>query len=92
MLSKIKMIMSNVCLSDVASGCKYNGNCERHQDEALGKLIAEHDKQIRKDTIDGCIDKFAEIMINIPLLCNENCPVDCDWRTEETCKEKLRSG
>ena len=53
MIKKIRDILqSGLCLSDFTDKCKNDGACRKCEDEALEKLIAEHDKQIRADMID----------------------------------------
>lgn len=52
MIEKIRYILqSGQCLSDFTDKCKNDGACRKCEDEALEKLIAEHDKQIRADII-----------------------------------------
>lgn len=56
------------------------------QAENCKRLLAEE----RNKAIDDCIDKFANILSNIPNICGRQCPVKCNWGTEENCKEMCK--
>lgn len=49
-----------------------------------------HDKQIRANAIEECADLFAEILSNISNICGTNCPVKCNWGTEDTCEDMCK--
>lgn len=40
--------------------------------------------------IKECVDKFADILSNIKEICGRNCPVKCDWGTENSCKDMCK--
>lgn len=44
----------------------------------------------RADAIEVCADLFAEILSNISNICGTNCPIKCNWGTEDTCKDMCK--
>lgn len=70
MIKEIRRILqSGQCLSDFSDKCKNDGACGKCEDEALEKLIAEHDAQIKTDVIDEFLKKAKECQQN-----NNVCP------------------
>lgn len=60
------------------------GYCEEAQ-----TYCGEREKAVA-DGMDIAIDKFAEILSNIPNICGTQCPVKCNWGTEDSCKEMCK--
>lgn len=70
----------------------YATNDDECIDTIIGKkhYMTDRDRQIRADAIEECIDKFAEILSNIPNICGIECPVRCSWGAEGSCKEMCK--
>ena len=59
----------------------------------MDNIFFNFDEVIRiekEKAINDCIDMFADILSNIPNICGRQCPVKCNWGTEENCKEMCR--
>ncbi|MCQ2369250.1 MAG: hypothetical protein MJ007_02100 [Paludibacteraceae bacterium] len=66
---------------------------EQEYDAREYELAQEYSRgyeQGRADTIDECIDKFAEIMSNMYQICGRSCPVNCNWGTTTSCKDMCK--
>lgn len=66
MIKKIRYILqSGQCLSDFGNKCKNDGACGKCEDEALEKLIAEHDAKVRADERKSVLDEVKNSIHNI---------------------------
>lgn len=52
--------------------------------------LDEYDKQIRAYAIEECAELFANTLSNMTQICGNNCPIKCNWGTEETCKDMCK--
>lgn len=73
----------------------YCGSCNKkiqraRNYELKAKKQAEHDAKVRAEVINECSELFAETMTNMTNICGTNCPIKCNWGTEETCKDMCK--
>lgn len=66
--------------------CNFEGSRKNRCMKCAEKQLEEYEGQI----INKAIDKFAEILSNIPNICGRQCPVKCNWGTEDSCKEMCK--
>lgn len=65
------------------------GSCYQYCEKMKARKESDYE-QGRTDTIDECIDKFAEIMSNMKQICGRSCPVNCNWGTTTSCKDMCK--
>lgn len=54
--------------------------------DSLLKLV----ESTRAETIEECADLFSNILPDMTNVCGINCPVKCNWGTEESCKDMCK--
>lgn len=59
--------------------------------DCSNRLEKEFVQEIKENVVSDCVNKFAEILSNIPLMCGENCPVKCNWGTTMSCKDMCKA-
>ena len=55
-----------------------------------GNIVEDYEEQIRAEVIDECADLFSNILSDMTNVCGINCPVKCNWGTEESCKDMCK--